>query len=165
LKNRHTIWVEIVLVAGTVYALALMYQMINEHFDNSPPTTEQTSVIEKRLRYNPIPINVLTVRNASDVLYDVDVLDELAEKVSAGTRITVVHKPGFFGKRWVQDKDFHDVLSGMRTPLGFVYLAIAGLLAVCWFFVAKKRFKSASMATASLIGALVFGFGIFWVLP
>jgi len=25
---------------------------------------------------------------------------------------------------------------------GFIYLAVAGLIAVCWFFVAKKRFKS-----------------------
>lgn len=94
------------------------------------------------MRHIPIQISVLTVRNTSNALYDVDVLDELAEKVTAGELLTVVRKIGLFGKQWVQDKEFHDFLSGTRMVQGFIYLAVAGLIAVCWFFVAKKRFKS-----------------------
>ena len=139
--------------------------MVNDCFDNSPRKTEEATVIAKRLRYNPIPISVVTVRNASNALYDVDVLDELAEKVTPGMQLTVARKAGFFGKQWVQDKKFHDVLSGTRTLQGFIYVAVAGLIAVCWFLVTKKRFESISRATASLIAALVLGFGMIWVLP
>jgi len=40
-------WVESVLGAGAIYPLALMYQMINECFDKSPPKNEEATAIEK----------------------------------------------------------------------------------------------------------------------
>ncbi len=163
--SQRRLWAEAFLAVAIVYALALMYQMLNEFFDGSPPKTEYATVIAKRVRYNPVPISVLTVRNTSNLSYDVDVLPELAEKVSAGSQLKVVRQDGFFGKPWVQDEDFHSYLGGTRTIQGFMYLAFATVLAVFCFFMARRRFKTSSRATAALVAALVVAFGLFWVLP
>lgn len=153
------------MAVAVIYAFALMFKMFNEFFDRSSPRIEQTIVIQKLTRYNPIPISVLRVRNAKGSEYNVDVSDELASNLVPNAELSVVRKNGFLGKEWVEDRSFYESLNGTRTIQGFIYLAFASLIAVFWTFSAKRRFNSMMAATGSLFVAVALAFGLFWLLP
>jgi hypothetical protein len=165
MARSRKVWIEVGLAIAAIYAIALMFQMFNEFFDKSAPLIEEAIVVQKFTRYNPVPIAVLRVRNANGAEYNLDVLDELASTLVPGAALGVVRKNGYLGKEWVQDREFYQFLNGTRTIQGFIYLAFAGFIVICWLFIAKKRFSSIAKATGSLFGGVLLAFGVFWLLP
>jgi hypothetical protein len=161
---KPRLWVGVVLALGAIYAIALSIQSVNEFFDRSSPTVEKTTVVQKFTRYNPFPISVISVRNLEGAEYNVEVSDDLAAKLASGATMNVVRKKGFFGKEWVQDQEFYEYLNGTRTIQGFIYVAMASIIAAFWLFVARKRFKSLLAAMGSLLGAGAIAAGAYWFL-
>ncbi len=160
------IFVVSILALGLIYALALLLSMFNEYFDKSQPSFEMATVVEKHTRFNPFPISVLELQLADGTQHQIDVLDELAQRVDVGTKLIVAKSKGFFSKTWLQDKEFYDELNGSTRILqGFPYIINAFFLSICWYIIAKIIFASSNKrALFSLVCAYLIAFGLFWFL-
>ncbi|MBX3653477.1 MAG: hypothetical protein KF686_04780 [Ramlibacter sp.] len=155
------------IFAGLLYALGLMTSMFNQYFDRSEVHIERASVIENRERLMPFPVRVLTLQSDSGSRFNLDVPTELADKTAIGDRLDIVRSKGWLGKSWRMDKDFYIEIHGDRTRTiqGLIYVAMALVLSVCWFGLARKILPRASHAALSVLLAYLAAYAIFWIMP
>lgn len=155
------------VLAGLLYALAVMLSLFNEYFDRSEAHFERATVIEKGERLMPFPVRVLALQSDAGGRYSIDVMTELSERISVGDKLDVAVSHGWLGKSWRMDKDLYFQLHGsrMRPIQSFIYVAIASIASVYWFRLARQIQLSERHAALSLLPAYLIAYAIFWLLP
>ena len=144
---RSKILVILILIT-LCYALALSFSMLNEHLDRSPPHEIAATVDAKFTRYNPFPIDVLRVRFEGGYHANIAVLKETWNQLETDSRIDVVEKRGWLGKKWYQDKAFYESLESGRPFQGVIHIGFSVLFMYLCFRMTRRLFP---VRTASLI--------------
>jgi hypothetical protein len=146
-----------------IYTYALLFGLLNEHFDRASPTLLEGIVVHNGMRYNPLPNDVIDFQT-SDGKHSVSVLETTAYKLREGDQIRVVQKPGLFGKAWYEEAAFYAELKSSRTFQGAVALVLLFIIAGVWGRAALKTERRVVGLATFAIG-LLSGFGLFYAIP